>query len=207
MRFGLGLGRAAVAAVVLCGVGLAVGLAPRAEKPAAALPAAEGEWKIDSVHSSIIFRILHQNAAYFYGRFNDLGGTVSWDDANPSAASFNVEIKTGSVDSKNAARDKHLRSASFFNTEQFPTATFTSTSVKPAGENTVEVTGDFTLNGVTKPVTAKVEKTGQGKGQRGEVIGFETVFTLRRSDFGITFMPGGLGDDVKIFASFEAGRP
>jgi polyisoprenoid-binding protein YceI len=203
MRFGLG--RAACAAVLVSGVGLAVGLAPRGESPAAVV-LADGEWNIDSVHSSIIFRILHQNAAYFYGRFNDVGGTISWDDASPTASSFNVEIKTASVDSKNPGRDKHLKSASFFNTEQFPTATFKSNSVKAAGENKVEVTGDFTLNGVTKPLTATVEKTGQGKGQRGEVIGFESVFTLKRSDFGITFMPGGLGDEVKIFASFEADR-
>lgn len=202
---GLRIGRAAFAAVLVGGVGLAVGLAPSA--PTAVTTAAEGEWTIDSVHSSVMFRILHMNTAYFYGRFNDLSGTIAWDDASPAASAFDVTIQTTSVDSKNQGRDKHLRGTDFFNTEQFPTATFKSTSMKPAGEGKVEVTGDLTLNGVTKPVTATVEKTGQNKGQRGsEVIGFETIFTIKRGDFGINFMPGGLGDEVKVFASFEAKK-
>jgi polyisoprenoid-binding protein YceI len=185
--------------------GIAVGLAPSAS-PAGS--AAADAWKIDSVHSSLIFRIKHLNTAYFYGRFNDIGGEINWDDSDPAKASFNVEIKTSSVDSKNPGRDRHLKSGDFFNAEQFPTCTFKSTSVTPKGEHAVEVTGDLTMNGVTKPLTVTIEKTGQGPGQRGgTIVGFETVFTVKRTDFGINFMPGGLGEEVKVFASFEAGRP
>jgi len=194
----------ACVAVLTGGVALGVGFAPRWGETAAATRA--GEWNIDNVHSSMMFRVKHMNTAFFYGRFNDLSGQIVWEDANPSAAAFNVEIKTTSVDTKADGRDKHLRSADFFNAEQFPTATFKSTSASPKGDNAVEVTGDMTINGVTKPITVTIEKTGQGKGRQGDIIGFETIFTLKRSDFGITFMPDGLGDEVKVFAAFEAGR-
>lgn len=196
--------RIGLAGVILAGAAAAVGLAPRGE-----VARAEGAatWKIDSVHSSLMFRVLHLNTAYFYGRFNEISGEISWDDGAPASGSLNVEIKTESVDSKNPGRDRHLRSSDFFNADQFPTCTFKSTSITARGEQTFELKGDLTINGVTKPVAVTLEKTGTGKDRRGtELIGFETVFTVKRSDFGITFMSNGLGDEVKVFCSLEAGK-
>jgi polyisoprenoid-binding protein YceI len=195
----------ACVAVLAGGVALGVGFGPRWSETTSAVQA--GEWKIDNVHSSMMFRIKHMNTAFFYGRFNDLSGQIVWDESNPATTAFNVEVKTTSVDTKAEGRDKHLRSADFFNAEQFPTATFKSTKATSKGSTSLDVTGDMTINGVTKPVTATIEKTGSGKSRRGgDLVGFETVFTIKRSDFGITFMPDGLGDEVKIFASFEAER-
>jgi polyisoprenoid-binding protein YceI len=152
----------------------------------------------------VVFRIKHLNTAYFYGHFNEMTGTVNFEDAKPEASSMDLSIKIDSVDTHNPNRNNHLKSASFFNAEQFPTATFKSTSWKKSGDNAFDVTGDMTIHGQTKPLTIKLEKTGQGKGQQGEIVGFETAFTLKRSDFGITYMPDGLSDEVKMMVSIEA---
>ena len=127
--------------------------------------------------------------------------------ADPAAASFTIDVKTANVDTGNEGRNRHLRSADFFNADQFPVCTFKSTSVKPSGE-AFELTGDLTINGQTKPIKTKLEKTGEGKNPRGgnAIIGFETVFTVKRSDFGVTYMPDGVGDEVKLFVSLEAAR-
>lgn len=195
----------AMAAVLAAGAGVAVGFSPRGEAPARGADAAT--WKVDNVHSSLMFRVLHLNTAYFYGRFNELSGEIAWDEGSPESASFSVEIKTESVDSKNPGRDRHLRSSDFFNAEQFPTCTFRSTSISTSGGSSYEMKGELTINGVTKPVTVALDKTGTGKDRRGnDLIGFETIFTIKRSDFGMTFMSNGLGDEVKVYCSLEAGK-
>jgi polyisoprenoid-binding protein YceI len=184
------------AAGVLGGLG-----APRAETPAPA--SAAGAWSVDPVHSSMVFRIKHMNTAYFYGTFNDLSGTVTFDEAKPEASSVDLAVKIDSVETHADGRNKHLKSASFFNSAEFPTATFKSTAWKGSGTS-FDVTGDMTIHGVKKPLTIKLEKTGEGKGQQGPIIGFETTFTIKRSDFGITYMPDGLSDEVKMVVSIEA---
>jgi len=118
-----------------------------------------------------------------------------------------IEIKTDSIDSNNPDRDAHLKSDSFFDVKQFPKATFTSTSVKKAGDKKFSVTGDLALHGVTKPVTVEIENVGKGKGMKGgELAGFFGTFTIKRADFGINYMPDGLGDEVAVTVSVEAGK-
>lgn len=166
--------------------------------------AAADTYKIDGVHSTAIFRIKHMNTSYSYGRFNDISGKIVNDAANPAAGSVEIEIKADSIDTHNANRDGHLKSPDFLNTKQFPVITFKSKEIKKAGD-ALEVSGDFTLHGVTKPVTTKVVQTGTGKNPKGgELIGFETTFTIKRSDYGMNFMPGGLGDVVQITFASEA---
>jgi len=161
---------------------------------------------VDPVHSTSVFRIKHMNVAYFYGRFDKFGGTINFDESNPSASSAEIEVDTASVNSNNGKRDGHIKSKDFFNAAEFPTASFKSTSWKPAGENTFDVAGDLTLHGVTKPITVKFEKTGTGKSRSGgALVGFETTFTIKRSDYGISFMPEGLSDEVRLTFSIEAG--
>jgi polyisoprenoid-binding protein YceI len=178
----------------------------------AGLPARAGsgrtaaEWSVDPVHSSVIFRAKHFNTAYFYGRFDDLHGTVNFDEASPGSSSLDLELKVDSVNTGSGKRNDHLKSPDFFNAAKFPTCTFKSKSFAKAGENTFDVAGDLTVHGVTKPITVKLEKTGQGSTQMGERIGFETVFTLKRSDFGITFMPDGIGDEIRLIISLEAQK-
>jgi polyisoprenoid-binding protein YceI len=169
--------------------------------------AAVETYKVDPVHSSVIYKIRHMNTTNFYGRFDDLQGTVVLDEAAPESGSINLEIKTDSLDSGNPKRDQHLKSPDFFNVAQFPTITFKSTSIKKAGDKQLNVTGDLNLHGVTKPVTAKVELIGKGKGPRGnEIAGGEASFLIKRSEFGMSFMPQGLGEDVSVTVAIEAAR-
>lgn len=194
--------RALVVGGVLALVG-AAGFVGGMGAPRAETPAAPGAWGVDPVHSSMVFRIKHMNTAYFYGTFNNVTGTINFDEAKPEASSLDLTVQIESVETHAEPRNKHLKSKDFFNAAEYPTATFKSTSWKGSG-NSFDVTGDMTLHGVTKPVTIKLEKTGQGKGQRGEIVGFESNFTIKRSDFGITFMPDGLGDEVKVMVGLEA---
>ncbi len=166
---------------------------------------AQDTFTVDAAHSSIIFRIKHLNTSYSYGRFNDISGSFAIDKKSPAKSSLNLEVKTASVDTANAQRDTHLKGPDFFNVKQFPTATFKSKSVKLGGApGTMDVTGDLTINGVTKPVKATIELTGEGPTPFKDYrAGLETTLTLKRSDFGIKFMPEGVGDEVKLVVSLE----
>ena len=108
-----------------------------------------------------------------------------------------------SVDTKNEKRDQHLKNADFFNAKQFPVMTFKSTKVEGSGD-TYKVTGDLTLHGVTKPLTLEIKKGGEAKGMEGEIRGGgETKFAIKRSDYGMNFMQGPLGDEINIVVSLE----
>ena len=192
--------RRAAVPVILLATASALALVPRAhQRPA-------DTYSIDAVHSSIGFRIKHFNISYFYGRFNEVEGTVAFSDADASADSLNVTVKTESVDTHNGKRDADIKGADFFNAAKFPTITFKSKSFSKTGENAFDVTGDLTFRGQTKPITIKLEKTGQGKTMMGERIGFETVFTIKRSEYGMTAMPDGLGEDVRLMVSLECTK-
>lgn len=161
-------------------------------------------YELDPVHSHANFKIMHLDVAYQHGRFNDLKGMVWVDEKNPAKSKVEVTVMTNSVDTKNKKRDEHLMSPDFFNAKQFPTLSFKSTSVAAAGKNTYKVTGNLSLHGVTKPVTFMLKKTGEGKDPWGGFrMGGEAVFTIKRSDFGMTFMMPGLGDEVTLMLSFE----
>jgi polyisoprenoid-binding protein YceI len=173
----------------------------------AAMPASAQTYQIDPVHSSLLFRVKHMDTAYVYGMFTSMKGTVVVDEANPARSSINIEVDANSVYTHNEQRDNHLRSPDFFNTRQFPTITFKSTQVRRINANTVQVRGDLTMRGVTRPITANVTLTGKGKNPQGkDIIGFETTFTIRRSEFGIRYGLPGLGDEVQVTLSIEAAR-
>ena len=164
--------------------------------------AAKETFNIDSVHSTAIFRVQHLGAGNFYGRFNELEGTIDWDvEAGPS---FDVSIKIESVDSGNEALDRHLKNADFFDAKQFPTMTFKSTGAKKMGDNW-KVMGEMTMHGVTKAVEVDMEFVGRADVGRGDRVGFETTFTVKRSDFGMKWgvENGALGDATKIIVSLE----
>jgi polyisoprenoid-binding protein YceI len=173
----------------------------------AAMPASAQTYQIDPVHSSLLFRVKHMDTAYVYGMFTSMKGTVVVDEANPARSSINIEVDANSVYTHNEQRDNHLRGPDFFNTRQFPTITFKSTQVRRINANTVQVRGDLTIRGVTRPITASVTLTGKGKNPQGkDIIGFETTFTIRRSEFGIRYGLPGLGDEVQVTLSIEADR-
>lgn len=164
-------------------------------------------YNIDAVHSAVIFRAKHLGVSYNYGRFNDFSGSITMNETDVSKSNIELEVKTASVDTANNKRDQHLRSPDFFNAKQFPVITFKSTKVspKPGQENMLEVTGDFSLHGVKKSITVDVEITGEGKSRKGEaLIGFETTFNIKRSEYGMNFELKGISDDIRITVSVEA---
>ena len=164
--------------------------------------AAKETFNIDGVHSTAIFRVQHLGAGNFYGRFNELEGTIEWDAE--SGPSFDVSIKIESVDSGNEALDKHLKNADFFDAKQFPTMTFKSTGAKKMGDDW-KVMGEMTMHGITKAVEVDMEFVGRADVGRGDRVGFETTFTVKRSDFGMNWgvENGALGDATKIIVSLE----
>ena len=160
----------------------------------------------DPVHSSLVYRVKHFNATYFWGRFNTITGSFTLDEANPAQCQFDFQVKADSIDTGNSKRDQHLKSPDFFNVVQFPTIAFKSQKVTKSGE-AYEVVGDLTLHGVTKPVTVKVVPTGKGKGPMGAPIaGIEATLTLKRTDFGMSNMVGPLGDEVWVTVGVEGRR-
>lgn len=163
-------------------------------------------YDIDAYHSSVLFKVNHMGAANFYGRFNDVSGEVTFDDKNPAKSSVNITVNADSVDTNVKKRDDHLRSPDFFNSKQFPTITFKSKKVEKVNDKAFKVTGDLSLHGVTKTVSFTFNKTGEGKNPKGQkIVGGETSFNLKRSDFGMDYMqgPGMLGNDITLILSFE----
>lgn len=166
--------------------------------------AQESVFRVDPVHSTVLAKILHLNVGNSYARFNEIDGTIKINESNPESSSLDFTIKADSVDTNNEKRDQHLKGPDFFNAKQFPVITFKSTSVKKVDDKEFEVTGDLTLKGVTKPVTVELDFIGRGKGMQGEErAGGEATFKIKRSDFGMDYMQGPLGDEVDIIVSVE----
>ncbi|GAF45952.1 MULTISPECIES: YceI family protein [Rhodococcus] len=168
-----------------------------------------GTWAIDTVHSTVGFSVRHLMVSKVRGTFNDFTGAITV--AEDGTAAVTAEIQVASIDTKNTDRDAHIKSADFFDAEQYPTATFTSTAVRAKGDDYV-VEGEFTLHGVTRPVELALEFNGVNPGMgNGPVAGFEATTVLNRKDFGITIdMPlegGGavVGDKITITLEIEAG--
>ncbi len=175
----------------------------------AALPAlAQDTYKIDPTHSEVSFKIRHL-LAKTSGRFTKFGGTIKVDPADLGKSSVEVSIDAASINTDNEARDKHLKGADFFEVEKYPVITFKSTSVKEVAKGKLEVTGDFTLRGVTKRITFPITNAGTQPGMKpGTVVaGFiDGALTINRNDYGIKYGPGVLGDDVAISLNIEAGK-
>ena len=177
---------------------LALGLLPVA--------ASADTYDVDAVHSSVMFRAKRMGVVYVYGRFNEFAGTIDLTGEDVATGKVSLEVKTSSVDTGNQRRDDHLRNPDFFNSTQLPTMKFESTGVKAGNGNTFEVSGNLTLHGVTKPVTAMVEKVGSGKDPRSgkTLVGFEAKFTIKRSDFDMKYQVGPLSDEVDVHIALHA---
>jgi len=164
-------------------------------------------YEVDSVHSSVVFRIRHLNVSYAYGRFNDISGQFMFDEADPAKSRIDVSVKVESIDTANTDRDKHLKSAEFFNVAEHPTIAFKSSRVEKLADNKYRAEGELTLMGVTKPLTVELERVGSVDHPKlGARSGFETVFTIKRGDFGLNAAAGMLGEDVRLMVSIEGVR-
>jgi polyisoprenoid-binding protein YceI len=182
-----------------------------AQPPPAPAEAPRGgpmRFQVDGVHSSMFFRIRHMGVAHFYGRFNAISGHYAIDPDDPSAGEFHVEMETASVDTNNSKRDEHLRSADFFDAAAHPTITFHSTAVRKVSDDLWRATGDLTLHGVTRQIGVDMRLVGMKDTPQGYKSGFDAVFTVKRSDFGMTtyLQNGGLGDEVQITLALEGRR-
>lgn len=164
------------------------------------------EYKIDTAgaHAFVQFKIKHLGYSWLYGRFNDFEGRFNYDPDKPEASSVNVTIKTASIDSNHAERDKHLRDKDFLAVDKYPTATFKSTSFKALGDGKAEMKGTLTLRGVTKPITIAVTEIGGGKDPWGGVRhGFHGTTEIALKDFGINFDLGPASQTVELTLDVE----
>ena len=168
--------------------------------------ATAAEFEVDPDHTAVVFKIAHLGMSDTYGRFNDVQGQVKHVEGDLAQCSFDLTVRTDSVDTNSKKRDDHLRGPDFFNAAQFPVITFKSTAISRTADG-LAVTGDLSLHGVTKSVTVDVVKGGEGPDPWGNHrIGFSTTFQINRRDYGMTNMVGAVGEDVTLMISFEGIR-
>ncbi|MGA7522988.1 MAG: YceI family protein [Acidobacteriaceae bacterium] len=168
---------------------------------AAAAPLAMAQtstWKADPNHSEVTFTVTHLSITRVHGRFGKVNATLEWDEADPAKSSVQATIDVTGVDTGVTPRDNDLKSDHFFDVAHYPTATFVSTSVEKTGSG-LEVKGNLTLKGVTKPVVLHADgPTGPVNGMdKKPHMGFEATTTVKRADFGIAaMMPSAMVSDA-----------
>jgi polyisoprenoid-binding protein YceI len=169
-----------------------------------------GTWQIDPNHTAAQFSVRHLGVSTVRGAFSKVSGSAQHDPADPSKDTLEATIDANSVDTRVEMRDKDLRSARFFDVEKYPTITFHSKQTKVAGPGKLQITGDLTIHGVTKQVVLDVDgpsapiKDPMGKGER---IGASATTKINRQDFGITTLPGAIGDEITITIDTELTQP
>jgi len=174
---------------------------------AVALPAlAETEiFTFDKAHSLIGFRIRHV-LTKVEGRFKGFEGTIWIDRANPSASKVELTIQAASIDTGVDARDNDLRSPNFFDVAKYPTITFKSSKVEAKGNDQYDVTGEFSMHGVTKTIRVPVKALGFGAMGKTQKAGFEVALPISRKDYGIVNGTPVVGEDVEINIQVEANK-
>ena len=167
-------------------------------------------YQIDKAHSEATFQVRHL-LSRVRGRFSDFAGSILFDEAAPSRSAVEFTVQTSSIDTAEPDRDKHLRSADFFDVENFPTLTFTSESVTPRGGGHFDVAGTLTIRGTSKAITIPIAYLGTARDPWGrERAAFEAEVTLNRKDFGLNWNAaletGGflVGDEVRVSLSIQA---
>ena len=164
-------------------------------------------YKLDPAHTSVVYRVKYSGVTFVYGRFNGPTGTFVFDEKSPAKSSIDMQVDAKNIDTAVAKRDNHLKSPDFFNAAEHPLVTFKSTSVKKIDSDTYQVSGNLTLLGKSRQLTVAAKHTGSGKDPWGNFRrGFETSFSIKRSDFGMDFMLGGVSDEVGITVSVSGIR-
>lgn len=163
------------------------------------------EWVVDASHTSVNFTVKHMMFSKVRGRFTGIEGKVSGHPETLEQANINFTIDVSTIHTNNTDRDNHLRSADFFDTENFRNMTFTSKSIEKTGATSYDIIGDMTVKDVTKTVTFKANYEGTGKNPWGiDVAAFEVEGQISRAEFGLTWNQaleaGGVlvGDDITI---------
>ncbi|MBQ1091818.1 YceI family protein [Streptomyces sp. B93] len=172
------------------------------------LAAVTGDYTIDPAHSTLGFVARHAMVTNVKGKFLDFSGSLHLDGTDPAKSTASIDVKMESIDTGNADRDGHLKSADFFKTDEYPTMTFRSTSAESLGGDDYRITGDLSILGVTKPITIDLEFNGVAKDPFGnERVGFEGKATILRSEWGLTWNAaletGGFLVSDKIKLNFD----
>jgi len=167
-------------------------------------------WQIDTSHSSVNFSVRHMMISTARGGFSKFSGSVELDETNPANSSVDVQIDAASSDTRDERRDAHLRSADFFDVENYPFVTFKSTRVEPIDASNGRVIGNLTIKDVTREVVLNTEFIGQAKSPWGTTsYGFEAETKINRKDFGLNWNvaleTGGwlVSDEIKISIQLE----
>jgi len=177
---------------------------------AASAAAQAGTWQIDPNHSAAQFSVRHLGVSTVRGAFTKVSGSATYDPADPSKDTLEATIDANSVDTRVEMRDNDLRSPRFFDAQKYPTITFRSKQTKAAGSGKLQITGDLTIHGVTKEVVLDVDgpsapiKDPMGKGQR---MGASATTKVNRQDFGVSALPGMVGDEITITIDAELIQP
>ena len=173
--------------------------------------AAQDAWQLDPPHSSAQFSVRHLGVSTVRGAFTKVSGSVVYDPANLNKSSIQAAIDAASVDTRVEMRDNDLRSPRFLDAQKFPTITFQSKKVEAAGADKLKVTGDLTIHGVTKEVVLDVDgptpsiKDPMGKDRLR--MGASATTKINRNDFGVSGLPGIVGDDITITLDVEMTKP
>ena len=164
-------------------------------------------YTVDATHSSALFHVKHFGISFVSGSFTDLSGTICVDRENPNNSSVEIVIRTASVNTNLKKRDKHLRNADFLDVKKYPTISFKSSQVRKTNDNSGEITGSFSLHGVSRTITATVTFLGEVDVPWGQHrAGFETSFNIKRSDYGMGKLLEPVGDNIQITLFVEAMR-
>ncbi len=167
-----------------------------------------GTYKLDPTHSRVGFVTRHAMVTKVRGSFNELDGSGYFDAEDPSNSRLALTIKAASIDTRNPDRDAHLRTNDFLDAQHYPDITYVSTGVEQLDDSHFRVTGDLTIKGVTRPVTADLELTGTAVDPFGnQRVGFEGTATINRKDFGVNWNvaleAGGVLVSEKVTLEFE----
>ena len=183
-------------------IALTAGLAAVLSLPAAA---ATSTWQIDPAHSSAQFAVKHLMISTVRGAFTSVKGSIQLDDKDITKSTVEVTIDVSSVDTRQPDRDKDLKSDHFFDADHFPTITFKSKKVEQVSPGKLKVTGDLTIRGTTKEVILDVDgPTAPVKDPWGnQRIGVSASSKITRQDFGITYGPGMIGDEISVTIDAE----
>ena len=175
----------------------------------APMTAIAGEaYVLDPSHSQIVFSYNHLGFSTTYGMFSGFEGQIDWDKEAPENSSVSVSMPVKSMFTGWEKRDAHLMSADFFGAEDGDMVTFTSTAIEVTGETTANITGDLSVNGVTKPVVlaASLNTAADHPMAKKPWAGFDATATLSRTDFGLGAFAPFVGDEINVMISIEASK-
>lgn len=181
-------------------LGLAASLGLAQAEGTAPIKVESGTYKVEPGHTQVVFSLLHFGFTHYSGLFSDVSGTLTLNSAHPAASKLEVSIPVSSVQTTSDKLTAELKEADWFDAAKYPTATFVSTQVTPDGKGGATITGNFTLHGVTKPITLQAHYVGSGVNpmDKAYTVGFQATGVIKRGDYGVkTYVPM-VGDDVAL---------